>query len=400
MTTIAKTYRILVITNLYPNSELPRHGVFTEHRIRHLQSSERVDVRVISPVPWFPFRARNFGRYGAYARVGQQENRHGISVSYPRYPVIPKIGSSLSALLIALSLFPVIRRLIRSGFDFDLIDAYYFYPDGVAAALLGKWLNKPVVITAFGTDISEIPKSPLLRWQIQWAAKHAAGMTAVCQALKDALVDLGASADKVKVVLHGVDFDLFRPAVDRAAIRESLGLSRPSLITVGHLTPNKGHHLAIKALGELPDTELLIAGTGEEEQHLRELAQKEHVADRVRFLGLVAQQDLPNYYNAADALVLASEREGIANVMMEALACGTPVVATAVWGAPEVITSDVAGVLIDERSAEGVADGVKRLFANRPDRGATRKFVEPYTWEATTKAHLEVLDAVLGAGES
>ena len=126
MKTTAKTYRILVITNLYPNSEMPRHGIFTEHRIRHLEASGRVDVRVISPVPWFPVRGRRFGRYGAYARVGRQEVRHGIEVRYPRYPVIPKIGAALSAPLMALALLPAVRRLVLSGIDFDLIDANYF----------------------------------------------------------------------------------------------------------------------------------------------------------------------------------------------------------------------------------------------------------------------------------
>jgi glycosyltransferase involved in cell wall biosynthesis len=171
------------------------------------------------------------------------------------------------------------------------------------------------------------------------------------------------------------------------------------LTTVGHLIERKGHRFAISALRDLPDFTLLIAGDGEEEQALRELAQRESVAGRVRFLGHVGQQDLPDYYNAADALILASSREGIANVLMESLACGTPVVATAVWGAPEVITSHVAGVLIHERSAKAIADGVKQLFANRPARSETRKFVEPYTWEATTEAHLAVLDSILDGAD-
>lgn len=127
-----RKYRILVLTNLYPNSEAPRNGIFTEHRIRHLVASGRVDVRVLSPVPWFPFRAKVFGRYGGYARVERSETRHGIQVSYPRCPLIPKIGSALSAILLGLALVPAVRQLVRSGFDFDLIDAYYFYPDGVA----------------------------------------------------------------------------------------------------------------------------------------------------------------------------------------------------------------------------------------------------------------------------
>lgn len=390
------TIKTLVISNLYPNREFPRHGIFTEHRMRNMMKSGRVDMRVLSPVPWFPSRNPRFGSYAAQARVPAREVRHGIEVRYPRYPVIPKIGMSLSGLLLALALVRPVRQLIREGFDFDVIDAYYFYPDGVAAALLGRWFNKPVVITAYGNDLSLIPDYVLPRRQIQWAASRAAGMTAVCQALKDRLVELGADEARTRVVLHGVDLALFQPPTDRAALRDGLRLTRPTLLSVGHLIERKGHHFVIEALTELPEVELLIAGDGEEFDNLKALAERLGVSDRVRFLGHVDQGQLPDYYGAADALVLASSREGIANVMMEALACGTPVAATAVWGAPEVITDPVAGVLIDERSGPGVADGVRRLLAARPDRAATRRFVERYTWDQTTRDHLAVLDAVLG----
>lgn len=391
----AVTIKTLVISNLYPNQEFSRHGIFTEHRMRSMLRSGRVDLRVLSPVPWFPLRGERFGRYGAYARVPEREHRHGIEVRYPRFPVLPKLGMSLSGLLLALSLVGPIRRLLREGFDFDVIDAYYFYPDGVAAALLGRWFHKPVVITAYGNDLSLIADYPLPRRQIQWAARRAAGMTTVCQALKDRLVALGADPSRVKVVLHGVDLQLFQPPADRAALRAELGIAAPTLLSVGHLIERKGHHFVIEALRELPGFELIIAGDGEEFPRLRELAQDCGVHERVRFLGHVDQGRLPRYYGAADALVLASSREGIANVMMEALACGTPVVATAVWGAPEVITDPVAGVLIEQRSGPGVADGVRRLFDNLPERAATRRFVERYTWEQTTRDHLAVFDAVL-----
>jgi len=390
------TIKTLVISNLYPNAAFPRHGIFTEHRMRNMMKSGRVDMRVLSPVPWFPLRSPRFGRYADYARVPAREQRHGIEVSYPRYPVIPKVGMSLSGLLLALALAGPVRRLIREGFDFDVIDAYYFYPDGVAAALLGRWFNKPVIITGYGNDLSLIPDHALPRRQIRWAARQAAGMTTVCQALKDRLVELGADPQRVAVVLHGVDLAMFQPPVDRTALRAELGLSRPTLLSVGHLIERKGHHFVIAALRELPDMELVIAGDGEEFDSLRALARDSGVSERVRFLGHVDQAELPRWYGAADALVLASSREGIANVMMEALACGTPVAATAVWGAPEVITDPVAGVLIGERSAAGVADGVRRLFAALPERAATRRFVERYTWEQTTHDHLAVLDRVLG----
>jgi len=394
------TIKALVISNLYPNGEFPRHGIFTEHRMRNMVRSGRVEMRVLAPVPWFPFRGRRFGVYGAYARIPADDTRHGIRVRHPRFPVIPKIGMSVSALLLAIALIRPLRRLIDEGFDFDVIDAYYFYPDGVAAALLGRWFGKPVTITAYGTDLTLVANHRLPRWQIRWAAKRAAGMTTVCKALKDRLVELGADARRVKVVLHGVDLQLFRPPADRDAMRAALNLSRPTLLTVGHLVENKGHHFVIEALRSLPEFELLIAGEGEQSDNLRTLARDCGVSDRVRFLGHVDQTKLPGYYGAADALVLASGREGIANVMMEALACGTPVVATAVWGAPEVITDPVAGVLIDERSGHGVAQGVRRLFQAPPDRAATRRFVERYTWEQTTIDHLAMFEQALASGDA
>jgi glycosyltransferase involved in cell wall biosynthesis len=390
------TIKTLVISNLFPNREFPRNGIFTENRMRNMMKSGRVDVRVLAPIPWFPLRGEQFGRYGRFARVSATETRHGIEVRYPRFPVIPKVGMALSAVLLALALVAPIRRLIREGFEIDVIDAYYFYPDGVAAALLGRWFDKPVIITAYGNDLSQIADYRLPRWQILWAARHASGMTTVCQALKDRLVELGADADRVKVVLHGVDLQLFQPPTDRDAVRAELRISGPTLLSVGNLIELKGHNFVIGALRELPGFHLVIAGDGEEFDNLRALAKHCGVADRVRFLGHVDQTQLPRYYGAADALVLASSREGIANVMIEALACGTPVIATAVWGAPEVITSPVAGVLIEERSDAGVAEGVRRLFAARPERAATRRFAERYTWEKTTTDHLAVFDQVLG----
>lgn len=387
----------LVISNLYPSDALPRNGIFTEHRMRNLIKSGRVELRVLSPVPWFPLRGERFGKYGAFARVRAAERRHGIEVRYPRFPVIPKVGMSLSGLLLALALEHPVRRLIQEGFDFDVIDAFYFYPDGVAAALLGLWFNKPVVITAYGNDISLISNYAPSRSQIQWAASRAAGMTAVCRALKDRLVELGADEHRVKVVLHGVDLELFQPPGDREGLRAEIGVSGPTLLSVGHLIERKGHNFVIEALTELPDANLVIAGDGEEFHALRSLAVAQGVADRVRFLGHVNQEDLPRYYGAADALVLASSREGIANVLLEAMACGTPVIATNVWGAPEVITDRTAGLLIGRRTGAGVADGVRRLFADRPDRAATRRFAERFTWDQTTADHLAVLEDVLCA---
>jgi glycosyltransferase involved in cell wall biosynthesis len=300
--------------------------------------------------------------------------------------------------LLAASLIRPIQRIIDQGFDFDVLDTYYFYPDGVAAILLGRHFRKPVVISALGTDINFIPQYALPRKMIQWAARNAAGITTVCQALKDGLVDLGVPESAVRVVLHGVDLQLFQPPENREELRAAMGLKRSTLLSVGHLIERKGHHIAIEALKALPEMELIIAGDGPEQAALKRLANSCGVDSRVRFLGHVNQADLRTYYGAADALILASSREGIANVLLEAMACGTPVVATRVWGAPEVITAPEAGVLVPERTAEALAASIKNLFRSYPDRRATRRFVERYSWAQTTKDHLALLNEILHEG--
>ncbi|MBM3480154.1 MAG: glycosyltransferase family 4 protein, partial [Alphaproteobacteria bacterium] len=110
---------------------------------------------------------------------------------------------------------------------------------------------------------------------------------------------------------------------------------------------------------------------------------------RVRFLGRLALEDLARVYNAADILVLASDREGRANVLLESMACGTPVVATRIWGTPEVVSSPAAGLLV-VRDARAIADGVRALAAAPPPRDATRRHAEAFSWDATA-AGLEAM---------
>jgi teichuronic acid biosynthesis glycosyltransferase TuaC len=379
-----RAIRILTFTTLYPNHIQPRHGVFVEQRLRKIHSLGEIECRVMAPVPWFPFRSKRFGRYAEFAKVQATEDRFGIRVDHPSYPVVPRIGMTAAPLLLAAFAYPALSRLISDGYDFDLIDAHYFYPDGVAATLLARWLKKPVVITARGSDISLIPRYSLPRKMILWAARKADQNFTVCQALKDELTRLGAEADRITVFRNGVDLDFFRP-FDYRSIREKLGLSRRVLLSVGYLIELKGHHLVIEALQFLPDFELLIAGDGEESGHLKQLAQSLGVADRVYFLGNLSQAELLEYYSAADTLVLASSREGWANVLLESMACGTPVVATSVGGTPEVVTSPAAGILIKERTAEAIAEGVRRLIENPPGREETRRYAENYSWDITAR---------------
>lgn len=388
--------RVLTFTTLYPNAAQPVHGVFVENRIRHLAASGEAAIEVVAPVPWFPFTAPVFGRYAAFARAPRRETRAGLVVHHPRYPVIPKFGMTLAPLLLYRAMRPFIARLIARGPGFDLIDAHYFYPDGVAASLLGRDFGLPVVITARGTDVNVIPRHAAARRQVVAAIGRAAGLITVSADLKQILIDLGAAPERVRMLRNGVDLEQFRP-VDPAVARRHYGVSGKVLVSVGGLIPRKGHDLTIQALTELPGVTLLIAGEGPERGALTELARRIGVADRVRLLGRIGHGDLPMLYAAADAMVLASSFEGWANVLLESMACGTPVVATALGGNPEVVTDPAAGLLIREREPAAIAEGARRLLADPPAREATRAYAEQFDWEATTRGQLALFREILAA---
>lgn len=390
---MADKLSILTATTLFPNPVQRAHGVFVETRLRHLLASGEVTAHVLAPIPWLPPMVR-YSSYGPLQTVPSREQRNGLIVEHPRYLVVPKFGMTLTPLMLYRAMRKRFVALLKEGHRFDLIDAHYFYPDGVAAVRLAREFNLPVTVTARGTDLNLIPEFPAPRKMILDAASKADGMITVCQALKDTLIEMGVADERVTVLRNGVDLELFRP-VDRAAARSALGLSRRTLASVGLLIDRKGHHHIIRALKDLPDNDLLIAGDGPDRRALERLAVEEGVADRVRFLGSVDQNRLREIYNAVDALVLASSREGWANVLLESMACGTPVVASAVWGTPEVVARPEAGVLMPSLDPQGVADGVRRLFAAYPDREATRRYAEGFNWNATTEGQLKLFRGIL-----
>ena len=331
------------------------------------------------------------------ARVPAQEMRHGIVVDHPRYPVVPKVGMTLAPELMYRWLRPFVGRLIAEGPGFDLIDAHYFYPDGVAAAKLARAFGLPLVITARGVDINRIPDFRWPRRMIQKAADQAVALITVSRSLKQAMVDLGIDARKIEALRNGVDLEMFRP-VDGSGFRDAWGLSSPLLLSVGHLIPRKGHAHVIRALRELPGVSLAVVGMGPDEAMLRALTEDLGVGDRVRFVGAMAHEALAEAFSAADVMVLASSSEGWANVLLESLACGTPVVATARGGTPEVITAPEAGRLIEGPEPEAIAREVREVLATTPDRGAVRRYAEGFGWQETARRQRDLYRSVAAGG--
>ena len=390
--------KVLLFSSLYPSTVRPIHGIFVETRLRELLKTGQVQAQVVAPVPWFPSKSPRFGEYAQFAATPRFEHRNGLDVHHPRYLLLPKVGMNLAPYTMALGALSTVRRLQREGFDFDLIDAHYYYPDGVAAGLLAKWLGKPFFVTARGTDLNLIPEYPFPRKLILKTASAASGSIGVCKALIDSLEQLGADPVKLHTLRNGVDLERFTPE-PRELARQRLGLQAqgPYLLSVGHLIERKGHHIAIEALVALPGVTLLIAGSGPEERALKSLASRLGVSDRVHWAGVVPQTELKWWYSAADVLTLCSSREGWANVLLEAMACGTPVIATDIWGTSEVVSTEAAGRLMARRDARALADAWHDLMSAMPARAATRQYAEGFSWNATTQGQLQLFESVVHA---
>ena len=378
--------RILTLTTLFPNAMQPDHAVFVRARMEHYIRRYRHQWAVVAPVPYFPrLPFKTTTRYDSLARVPALEDNRGYPVHHPRYLLTPKVGMKHYGGWISAGVRQLIRRL-HAETPFDLIDGHYIYPDGTAAIRLGAELGVPVVLSARGTDLNLYPDlpgiGPLIRANLA-AADH---LICVCAGLRHAASRLGAAEADLTVIGNGVDTGRFHRG-DQATSRQALGLPRQGtiILAVGHLTERKGFHLLIEALAGLqnqrPLPSLVLVGDGVEGPALRRLAQTLGVGDRVLFPGAIRNEALPGWYQAADLFALASSREGWPNVLCEAQACGLPVVATDVWGIPEIIRNDSLGVLVADRTTSALQTGLETAL-NRPwDRDQIARTGQARTWD-------------------
>lgn len=401
---MSRPLRILTFSTLYPSGNRPGHGIFVETRLRELLKTGEVQARVVAPVPWFPSAHPRWGSYARMAAVPAREVLQGIAVRHPRYALLPKVGMTSAPLSMALGSLASIRQVLDEGFDFDLIDAHYFYPDGVAAAMLARWFRKPLIVTARGTDLNLISRYALPRRMMQRAASRAAGLIGVSQPLADVMCGWGVGADKVHVIRNGVDLDRFAP-LDRTAARTSLGIDSrgPLLLSVGNLIELKGHALLIEAVRALrddwPALRLVIAGEGPERPALEALVARHGLGARVQLLGAVPNADLCTWYSAADLFLLPSSREGLPNALLEALACGTPTLASAVGGIPDVLRGvPEAGELFPERSVAAITATLRRWLPRDADRQAVRQLALAHAWPRSIEQLLALMQRAAGGG--
>ena len=395
--TLMGTMRILVFSSLYPNAAMPQLGLFVHRRVEAVARAG-VQVRVVAPVPYFP-RAMPSVRWRAYAQVPDRERLGKIAVSHPRYLHAPGPGMYVQAWSMARAALPHLRAL-RAEFDFQMIDAHYVYPDGVAAVQLARALGVPCVLTARGSDINLLPQHRGVRQQIMRALGQADAVVAVSGALADTMRALGAPNERLHVVPNGIDRDMFHYGEPTAA-RERLRVfsDEKMLLSVGNLHELKGHALIIDAVARLRErgirTRYHIIGAGEEQSRLEARIAALRVDDCVVLEGPLPNERLRAWYQAASLFVLASSREGWPNVLNEALACGCPVVGTKVGGIPEIIRHGENGLLM-ERSPEAIADTIADALARDWDRRALAAVAARTSWSDVADRLVQIFATVTG----
>jgi teichuronic acid biosynthesis glycosyltransferase TuaC len=374
--------RILTFTTLFPNSVQPLHGIFIYHRMLHVAKRPGLTVHVVAPVPYFP-RWIKSARWGRISRIPKEEKIGELTVCHPRYLLVPGISMPLHGLLIFLGSFTTVWKLQRQN-QFDRIDAHYVYPDGLAAVMLGMLFRIPAVLSARGTDVNLFPGFRLIRPMIRWSLRHAAGIIAVSKSLKQAMVELGLPEKRIRVIGNGVDPVRFHPVEPREA-RRLLGLAEDEqlIVAVGGLIPRKGFQFLIPAFAKIashfPKAKLYILGEGDYRQKLEAMTDELGVADRVFLPGNIPNDGLRQWFGAAQISCLVSSREGWPNVLLESMACGTPVVATNVWGAPEVIVSPDLGVLV-EQDVDSIAAALKQALQKSWHRPEIAHYASKRTW--------------------
>ncbi len=393
--------RVLVLSFTFPSARQPALGVFVRERIRRIAG--HCDVVVVAPVPWFPFNRLIRGEH--WADTAAVERDEGFEVHHPRFFCIPRYLKWLDGVLYAVSLVPFLGRLRRS-FPFDVIDAHFAYPDGLAATLLGRIFRRPVVITLRGS-IVRLATYRLHRPQLRLALRAASRVLAVSESLKQATVTLGIAPEKVRVIPNGVDTTRFFP-VEQAEARRRLGLPKDGkiLLSVGGLEERKGHHRIVAMLPALlrhhPNLLYVIVGGGRRadslrpviERLIRDLSLDKHVL----LAGERPHDEIPGWMGACDAFCLATRFEGRANVLLEALACGRPVVSTRVGGNAETVTEATLGTLVPAGDDAAFERAVLAVLARRWEPAALAAHARQHSWETTARDVVAELHGVVYPG--
>lgn len=378
---------IVVFSSLFPSGVTPQAGVFIRERM--FRVGVRLPLCVVAPTPWFPFQGllrllRPHFRPTPPVFVQHQ----GFDVYHPRYFSVPGLFKRFDGFFMALGAYPVLKRLKAEG-RLQVLDAHFGYPDGYAAMWLGRWLGVPVTITMRGTE-DRHSRTPGLAPRLRQALLRCQHVFSVSDSLKQVAVRLGVPTTKVQVVGNGVDAHKFHP-LPPAECRAALGLPMgvPVLVSVGGLVERKGFHRVIEVLPRLlqnhPGLVFLVVGgasaEGNNRAELEAQVARLGLQAHVRFLGTRKPEELSGVLSAADVFVLATRNEGWANVFLEAMACGLPVVTTNVGGNAEVVCRPELGSVVPFGDADALGTALAEALGKPWNRQAIRAYAEANSWD-------------------
>lgn len=353
--------RICFLTAAYPSDTDPSRGCFIESLASEIVKNG-YSVQVLAP--------------RIYTADKRREIRKGVLVS--RFSFL-----SGNQLLREYEKIPILRMLsyLVSGCSsliwivwkhrINLIHAHWVIPTGFIAVLAKKITHVPVLLSAHGADINLYPRKNRLLFKIAaFSLRHANEITAVSEELKNKIRnEFGIISKRITVVSCGVDLETFRP-MDQKNAREKLKLPQQAKIVlfIGDLIPLKGLHHLIESIPDILKRQdqavFLIIGKGFFERDLANMVENRGLKPHVRFMGAVPNEEVPLWLNAADLLVLPSTSEGTPVVVMEALSCGVPVVASRVGGIPELVKDGENGLLVKSDDPNSLGEALIRLLTD------------------------------------
>jgi len=379
---------ILVYSSLYPTRSNPFHGVFVKELSRHLLS--RVSsVRVVAPLD---------GRQNLAGLVRGQYQRHfldeGLNIYHPVFWTFPRWFKQWDGRLV----YHWTRKAMASHrHRVSIIHAHYAYPEAFAAGCFAEKWNIPFVVTVHGSDINVLARDGARRSLIADTLKKADAVVAVSEKLKEKIIALTGRQEGVYHIPNGMDPIRFYPGSQSRA-RKKLGMSHweKIIMFVGRLEPVKGLDRLIQAVSALEsNVGLVLVGKGSLKKALARQVQDLGMEGRVLFCGAIEHHCLVDYFQAADLLALASYSEGWPTIILEAMACGIPVVSPVVGGVPEIITNDALGVLTENNRPESLSRALKKALEIDWDRNRICAYAEQYTWDAVADAYVNCYDRIM-----
>lgn len=354
--------RILVLTNLYPNPFEPERAPWNRDQFAALANNH--DVRIISPIA-FPTVFQN--RYRRIIRPNSRQwvKRDGLFVIYPNYYYAPCLLRGWQGKFYARSIHHAFVSTAKS-FRPHIVMASWAYPDGLAAVQLCHRYGLPCAIQVHGSDIHRLARYPSLRHATILALNQADGVITVSNHLASACKAWGAEPRNMRTVYLGVDRQLFRSGSQQAS-RKILQLpaAKPIVLFVGALLPIKGIDILLQACARLRNKDhcfaCYIIGDGPWRSQVEKWISHYRLDEHVELVGSRPHAELPKWYQAASVLAVPSRSEGMPTVVREALACGTPVVATSVGGVAEYPAGEHFQLIELEDPVE-LANALRKFF--------------------------------------